>query len=782
MFSRSKRFIEKAPSTPAVGQYDVSKKVESAGGAVLFPKDKRFKDKVTNGHDTNCLDISNCSTISTKSSGSIASNHSVFATPRKPCGKSKSVVLSSSTSLTDLPGKIQFPQPVCSEDENKGLTEKIAKLQVEVERLRCENEKLQKVPDNDTDLVSRDVLNARIVALVQDVERLQGENKMLNIKLSELKITVQERQILESNLATLNGEMEKLKREIEEEILRNKELLFEQTKYECSLETMQADLELANSQVTALRGQIVSLEQHNADISESREDLENQCTQLHGITISLQQDKLTLHDRLEDIKNVCKNINASKEYLEKQLSSCQEEYKTQVNSLETSLSEKMAALSELNEQRESMEETINVYKNRIEELQQEVDESFDVQKKINDEMKILRVEKETLVVSIKYLEEKHVNVVNEAQQEMSHLRDETRRKEAQSLQSLQNLTRKCEMLEDQLAVLQKGRDTEVESLQRELELSKTSLYNSQEEYKTINQAFKDMKNDYDIECQNRLQLEQDFHTTKGNMMKVSEELTEAQENVSILRECEKEQRITKEMLSTKLEECKLTVDDLEKVNAENQNVIKQNNSYIEEIEKLKELLAKVRDENRSLTAAEEKTNKLKQEYGRRLVETQKQLSQKEMDLQSCEKELEEYALKFEGQESWKRKFEELEERIAPFQEQLNAYEFEKQTLLNQNSESQSEIEKLGQQYAKLLGHQNQKQKIRHVIKLKEENASLKKEVAKLREESNKQKQSMKRLEEKYHKVTGVKRFDPSLAFQNNVVENKENTPLKTRQK
>ena len=37
----------------------------------------------------------------------------------------------------------------------------------------------------------------------------------------------------------------------------------------------------------------------------------------------------------------------------------------------------------------------------------------------------------------------------------------------------------------------------------------------------------------------------------------------------------------------------------------------------------------------------------------------------------------------------------------------------------------SQVAKLGQQYAKLLGHQNKKQKIHHVVKLKEENNNLK---------------------------------------------------------
>lgn len=37
----------------------------------------------------------------------------------------------------------------------------------------------------------------------------------------------------------------------------------------------------------------------------------------------------------------------------------------------------------------------------------------------------------------------------------------------------------------------------------------------------------------------------------------------------------------------------------------------------------------------------------------------------------------------------------------------------------------SQAQKVGDQYARLLGHQNQKQKIQHVKKLKDENAGLK---------------------------------------------------------
>lgn len=60
-----------------------------------------------------------------------------------------------------------------------------------------------------------------------------------------------------------------------------------------------------------------------------------------------------------------------------------------------------------------------------------------------------------------------------------------------------------------------------------------------------------------------------------------------------------------------------------------------------------------------------------------------------------------------------------------FQQQLDAFEAEKNALLNEHGAAQEELNKLSDSYAKLLGHQNQKQKIKHVMKLKNENIQLK---------------------------------------------------------
>lgn len=63
--------------------------------------------------------------------------------------------------------------------------------------------------------------------------------------------------------------------------------------------------------------------------------------------------------------------------------------------------------------------------------------------------------------------------------------------------------------------------------------------------------------------------------------------------------------------------------------------------------------------------------------------------------------------------------------VCFLQEQLNGFAAERDALLNESGANQEELNKLADAYAHLLGHQNQKQKIKHVMKLKDENVSLK---------------------------------------------------------
>ncbi|TNN52056.1 Hyaluronan mediated motility receptor [Liparis tanakae] len=113
-------------------------------------------------------------------------------------------------------------------------------------------------------------------------------------------------------------------------------------------------------------------------------------------------------------------------------------------------------------------------------------------------------------------------------------------------------------------------------------------------------------------------------------------------------------------------------------------------------------------------------------------------------------------------ERWRKQYEELFAKVRPFQEQLNAFSAERDALLNENGANQEELNKLSDAYARLLGHQNQKQKIRHVMKLKDENLGLKQELLKLRSQVSRQRSG----DPEQSKLSGRRHrsFDPSKAF------------------
>lgn len=62
----------------------------------------------------------------------------------------------------------------------------------------------------------------------------------------------------------------------------------------------------------------------------------------------------------------------------------------------------------------------------------------------------------------------------------------------------------------------------------------------------------------------------------------------------------------------------------------------------------------------------------------------------------------------------------MNDRKSPFQEQLDLYENERNALADRENESEETLKALMNKYATLLSHQNQKQKIHHINKLKDE--------------------------------------------------------------
>ncbi|XP_065184746.1 hyaluronan-mediated motility receptor-like [Sycon ciliatum] len=163
-----------------------------------------------------------------------------------------------------------------------------------------------------------------------------------------------------------------------------------------------------------------------------------------------------------------------------------------------------------------------------------------------------------------------------------------------------------------------------------------------------------------------------------------------------------------------------------------------------------------------LVQSEEKAQRVNQELSRRLIDAEKRLVHTVSEHQEARLQLQERLQAVEAQldtalaeqeqngeaEKWREAYETLRDQCAPFTAQLEMFSAEKQLLESQTSLAKSEVEDLNRRYGELLGHQNQKQKIKHIMKIKEENLTMKQELMRLREQCDRQKRTIRQHEER----------------------------------
>ena len=73
---------------------------------------------------------------------------------------------------------------------------------------------------------------------------------------------------------------------------------------------------------------------------------------------------------------------------------------------------------------------------------------------------------------------------------------------------------------------------------------------------------------------------------------------------------------------------------------------------------------------------------------------------------------------------WKSQFEELERFVTPFRQDLAKYAAQSEHLDGENSKKARELQELHMQLAGTMGHQNQKQKIKYVVRIFFQNAHI----------------------------------------------------------
>lgn len=624
---------------------------------------------------------------------------------------------------------------------------------------------------NDKDLKT---LEKEIRVLVQDRgaqnKQIQEQEAELEKMEAKLNAAVREKTSLSATNASLEKQLIELTRT--NELLKSK--FYEDSNHKnmriLSLELMK----LRNKRETKMRSMMAKEDSMEAKLQVTQKNLEEsqgKIAQLEGKLFCLEKEKIGEKSETEKLLEYIEEISCASDQVEK--------YKLDISQLEENMKEKNHEVLSL---QQALEENIALFSKQVEDLNAKcqllekenedlVNKDREKDDSLNSEMQNLKekiilekqerekLQQKELQIDSLLQQEKELSA--SLQQKLCSFQEEMIKEknlfEEELKQALDELD-KLQQKEEQVERLVKQLEEETKSQAEELKLLKEKLKGKEAELEKSNAAH----------SQAFLRLQEKCNSTAQNLGDVTARFESY-----------------KAITANEIEDLKLENSSLQEKVANAEKSAEDVQHQILATESANQEYAKMLLDLQSKSALKEaEIKEVTVSSLKKVTDLQNQLRQQEEDFK---KQLEEEEARKSGKENtmaelteemnkWRLLYEELYNKTKPFQLQLDAFEAEKQALLNEHGAAQEQLNKLGDSYAKLLGHQNLKQKIKHVVKLKDENSKLKSEVSKLRSQLAKKKQSETKLQEELNKVLGIKHFDPSKAF---LHESKENFTLKT---
>ncbi|XP_016022561.2 hyaluronan mediated motility receptor [Rousettus aegyptiacus] len=623
---------------------------------------------------------------------------------------------------------------------------------------------------NDKDLK---ILEKEIRALVQErgaqdkrIQELEAELEKVEAKLST---AVREKTSLSASNTTLEKQLTELSRT--NELLKSK---FSEDGNQKNMRILSLELmKLRNKRETKMRSVMAKQQGMEVKLQVTQKNLEEsqgKIAQLEGKLVSIEKEKIDEKSETEKLLEYIEEISCTADQVEK--------YKLDIAQLEENLKEKNHEVLSL---KQSLEENVILSK-QVEDL--------------NARCHLLEKEKEDLINRDREREENLNSEMQNLKQKFILEKQEHEKLQQKELQIdlfLQQEKELSSSLQQKLCSFQEAMIKERNLFEEELKQALDELDKLQEKEEQAEKLVKQLEEETKARAEELKLLEEKLKEKEAELEKSN--ATHSQATLLLQERCNS-------MLQN-LGEVTAQFESYKALSASEIEDLKLENSSLKE--KVAEAEKSTEDVQRQILATESSN----QEYARMLLDLQTKSALKEAEIKEItvsslkkitdlenqlkqqgedfKKQLEEEQARKAGKENsaaelteemnkWRLLYEELYNKTKPFQLQLDAFEAEKQALLNEHGAAQEQLNKLRDSYAKLLGHQNLKQKIKHVVKLKDENSQLKSEVSKLRSQLAKKKQSERKLQEELNKVLGIKHFDPSKAF---LHESKENFALKT---
>ncbi|RXM96439.1 Methionine adenosyltransferase 2 subunit beta [Acipenser ruthenus] len=583
-------------------------------------------------------------------------------------------------------------------------------------------------------------------------KKIQASEEELRKVEAKLVVAVREKTGLAASIASLERQLGDLKRA--NDLLKTKELSYLQITFEGQLKILQADLDASKAELAAMQDRNKSLEELQQQTTSQNEELENEVDELQSLIQESREEYKVLQGHLDA-------ANANFQNLHLEFISNEKEYETQVKLMSAEAEEKRREMSATQEQSEKQlveaRNHLKLLTDKVEHLQKHLSTAeqdkeklvlaqTESEKKLSDCLTELSQLHEQMEKCKQDLSESEGRL-GEKEKEVVTLKDHLKNKEEELSQQIRYLNDKYQQLEEEKGKLEEESKRREAGLTSELNSLKENINEKDKGYQKLQETHAELTEVINREKELLVKLQEE---TLDERLQLEGELEEALEE---LNQLEMKELQAVEMIRHLEEENKQRDQEIlqlqAQLNGKNEELERMNKTLNTDVTKLKE------EHSSSLR----KIGEMATEFERMLLDAQTKLAQKESELRKTEesytveltklqdriesREYKEQLKKTECQskhmdevellelktevEKWRTLYEELYSKVKPFQQQLDAYEAEKNALLNEHGAAQVELNNLSDAYAKLLGHQNHKQKIKHVVKLKEQNHLLKQE-------------------------------------------------------
>ncbi|NXI73124.1 HMMR protein, partial [Anseranas semipalmata] len=558
-------------------------------------------------------------------------------------------------------------------------------------------------------------LLATVACLKKQLLELTRTNELLKSKLSEDGV--------QKKMSSLCVELMKLRNKRD---TKEKTALAKQEDMEMKLQEVQRNLKHSKGKVAQLEEKLSATEREKAEDKSDTEKLLDYITELSSIAETVEKYKLdvaqmkeTLIKKDEDIKVLTHTIKAKEEESFTLIRELNERCDLLEQEKEKESSESSGKLLSMNAEIEDLKKKISLEEQEHQKLLQKQEEILSQ----------LQQERELSASMHQKLLDFQGEVTSER-----HLLEEELKGAMNELDKLHAKEKKAEKLVKRL-------EQETKSKSLELAQMEVKLKGKNAELEQINEMHSNAV----------LQIQEEHSNTLRKLGKTVAEFESYKKTMA------------EEICSLKLENTSLQeqVADLKKINQDNLQLL-QEAEYTKD--KAKEECARMLLEAQTKLALKEaEAERTKESCLAQMTKLQEKMKEQTEDLnrklevERSRKTINEDVTSSLKEEikTWRNLYEDLHKKTKPFQQQLDAFEAEKNALLNEHGATQEELNKLSDAYVKLLGHQNQKQKIKHVMKLKEENTHLKQDVSKLRALLAKQKQANRDLQEQLYTAQGI---------------------------